>query len=129
MKQKFDYNKNKDEFTKEMLSETLKYQKKYGFDIGQNNIAWNNEADAFRHAYMQSLLNQKYSSTGTKALSYLHEKKGLWRGQDPREANMDMWNNQQGQQIYNEILREYPNFNKLSVQQQNDIIAQKVVNE
>ena len=27
MKQKFDYNKSKDEFTKEMLSDTLKYQK------------------------------------------------------------------------------------------------------
>ena len=58
MKQKFDYNKSKDEFTKEMLRDTLKYQKKYGFDIGQNNVAWNNEADAFRHAYMQSLLNK-----------------------------------------------------------------------
>ena len=40
---------------------------------------------------------------------------------------MDMWNNQQGQQIYNEIRREYPNFNKLSQQQQKDIIAGKVV--
>jgi len=40
---------------------------------------------------------------------------------------MDMWNNQQGQQIYNEIRREYPNFNKLSEQQQKDIIAEKVV--
>ena len=113
MKQKFDYNKSKDEFTKEMLSDTLKYQKKYGFDIGQNNVAWNNEADAFRHAYMQSLLNQKYGSLKTKGISYLHEQKGSWQGQDPREANMDLWNNQQGQQIYNEIRREYPNFNKL----------------
>ncbi len=39
MKQTFDYNKSKDEFTKEMLKDTLKYQKKYGFDIGQNNVA------------------------------------------------------------------------------------------
>ena len=127
MTQKYDYNKNKNEFTKEMLNDTLKYQKRYGFDIGKNNVAWNNQADAFRHAYMQSLLNQKYSSIGAKLLSYLHEEKGSWQGQDPREANMDMWNNQQGQQIYNEIRREYPNFNKLPQQQQKDIIAQKVV--
>ena len=127
MTQKYDYNKNKNEFTKEMLNDTLKYQKRYGFDISKNNVAWNNQADAFRHAYMQSLLNQKYSSIGAKLLSYLHEEKGSWQGQDPREANMDMWNNQQGQQIYNEIRREYPNFNKLSQQQQKDIIAQKVV--
>ena len=58
MKQKFDYNKDKNNFTQEMLSDTIKYHKRYGFDIGQNNIAWNNEADAFRHAYMQSLLNK-----------------------------------------------------------------------
>lgn len=127
MKQKFDYNKSKDEFTKEMLRDTLKYQKKYGFDIGQNNVAWNNEADAFRHAYMQSLLNKKYGSFLTNNVSFWHEKKGSISGQDPREANMDMWNNQQGQQIYNEIRREYPNFNKLSQQQQKDIIAGKVI--
>jgi len=75
MKQKFDYNKSKDEFTKEMLRDTLKYQKKYGFDIGQNNVAWNNEADAFRHAYMQSLLNKKYGSFLTNNVSFWHEKK------------------------------------------------------
>lgn len=49
MKENFNYNKDKNEFTKEMLNDTLKYQKKYGFDIGENNVAWNNEADAFRH--------------------------------------------------------------------------------
>ena len=37
MKQTFDYNKSKDEFTKEMLKDTLKYQKKYGFDIFNNH--------------------------------------------------------------------------------------------
>lgn len=127
MKQKFDYNKDKNDFTQEMLSDTIKYQKKYRFDIGENNKAHNNEADAFRHAYMQSLLNQKYGNMQTKGISYLHELKGNIIGQDPREANMDMWNNQQGQQIYNEIRREYPNFNKFSQQQQKDIIAGKVV--
>ena len=127
MTKKFDYTKDKNDFTREMLNDTLKYQKKYGFDIGQNNVAWNNEADAFRHAYMQSLLNQKYGTLRTKGISYLHEQKGSWQGQDSREANMDMWNNQQGQQIYNEIRREYPNFNKLSEQQQKDIVAEKVV--
>ncbi|MBP3820096.1 hypothetical protein J6G99_00440 [bacterium] len=127
MTKKFDYTKDKNDFTREMLNDTLKYQKKYGFGIGQNNVAWNNEADAFRHAYMQSLLNQKYGTLRTKGISYLHEQKGSWQGQDSREANMDMWNNQQGQQIYNEIRREYPNFNKLSEQQQKDIVAEKVV--
>ena len=48
MKQKFDYNKDKNEFTKEMINDTLKYQKKYGFKLDENNSAHNNEGDAFR---------------------------------------------------------------------------------
>ena len=39
MTKKFDYTKDKNDFTREMLNDTLKYQKKYGFDIGQNNVA------------------------------------------------------------------------------------------
>lgn len=127
MTQNFDYNKNKNEFTKEMINDTLKYQKQYGFKIGENNKAHNNESDAFRHAYMQSLLNQKYGSIKTKGISHLHELKGNILGQDPRESNMDLWNNNQGQQIYNEICKEYPNFKSLPETQQKDIIAQKVV--
>ena len=41
-------------FSNMMEKATRKYQQKYGFDIGQgNNPTWNNESDAFRHAYMQ----------------------------------------------------------------------------
>ena len=65
----YNYNKDKNEFTKEMLSDTLKYQRKYGFDIGQNNVAWNNEADAFRHTYMQSILSKRYGILPTKIVS------------------------------------------------------------
>ncbi len=92
-----------------------------------NNDAHNNEADAFRHAYMQSILAQRNNPFVSKTISNFHEIKGNWNGQDPREANMDIWNNQQGQQIYDEIRREYSNFNKLSEQQRKDIIAPKVV--
>ena len=114
------------EFTQEMLKDTLKYQNKYGFNIGNNN-AHNNEADAFRHAYMQSILAQRYSSFLGRIASDRHEEQGQKRGQDPREANMDLWNNRQGQQIYDEIRREYPNFNKLFELQRKNIIANKVV--
>lgn len=99
MKENFNYNKDKNEFTKEMLNDTLKYQKKYGFDIGENNVAWNNEADAFRHTYMQSILAQRHGILPTKIVSNGHEWIGKFKGQDPRESNMDLWNNQQGQQI------------------------------
>ena len=60
MTQKFDYEKEKNKFTQEMLKDTLKYQKQYKFNIGNSNNAHNNEADAFRHAYMQSILASRY---------------------------------------------------------------------
>lgn len=106
MKQIFNYNNDKEKFTKEMLNDTLKYQNKYGFDIGANGSAHNNAADAFRHTYMQSILAQRYGMIPAKITSYGHEFIGKLHGQDSREYNMDMWNNQQGQQIYNEIRRE-----------------------
>jgi len=115
------------DFTKEMKSDTLKYQNQYGFDIGDNNIAWNNEADAFRHAFMQAIFSSRYNNFLAKIAGNIHELQGKYRGQDPREENMDLWNNRQGRQIYNEIRREFKNFGDLSEQQQKDIIAQKVV--
>ncbi len=43
-------------FSNRMIHDTIKYQKKYGFEIGMNNSTWNNEADAFKHTYMQTQL-------------------------------------------------------------------------
>lgn len=41
-----------------MVSDTLNYQQKYGFDAGENNkTTWNNEADAFKHTYMQAFMS------------------------------------------------------------------------
>ena len=123
-----EYFKNMErEFTNEMVNDTLKYQKKYGFEIGNNNSAWNNESDAFRHAYMQAILSKRYSTIPALVAGYLHEKQGQNRGQDPREFNMDSWNNEQGRLIYNEIRREYPHFKSIPENLQKDIIAQKVV--
>ena len=44
-------------FNTYVLHKTREYQKKYGFEIGEGkNGTWNNESDAFKHAYMQWLL-------------------------------------------------------------------------
>lgn len=131
MKEKFnpkEYIKNKEQtFTKEIVNDTLKYQELYGFEIGNNNVAWNNESDAFRHAYMQAILSQRYNNIAAKLAGNRHEKQGNKRGQDPRESNMDLWNNEQGRQIADEIRKEYPNFKSIPEDQQKNIIAQKVV--
>ena len=116
-------------FTREMVNDTLKYQKIYRFQIGPNNLAVDNEFDAFRHAYMQAYLSLNYGgNVVAKLLGDRHEQSGQQaNGQYTQSSNMDMWNNQQGRNIANEIRREYPNFNKLSELQRKDIIAQKVV--
>ena len=129
MKHDLNYYKHPQQnFTKEMVTDTLKYQKKYGFEIGRNNLAVDNESDAFRHTYMQAYLSLNLGNDIAKFLGNQHEKSGLQaNGQYSQSSNMDLWNNQQGREIANEIRKEYPNFNKFSEQQQKDIIAGKVV--
>ena len=59
----------------DILDKTIKYQKIYGFKIGENNKAVDNEADAFRHTYMQAYISLKYGGyTTAKYLGDKHEK-------------------------------------------------------
>ncbi len=127
--QKGNYSLNpKKLFSNKIVNDTIKYQQKYGFNIGENNSTWNNEADAFKHTYMQAILALRGNQQIAKILGDNHEKSGANRGQPLGEDNMDRWNNQQGRNIANEIIKEYglqvklyPN-TKLS-----DIIAEKVI--
>ena len=46
------------EFNNEVDKKTKEYQKRYNFQIGTGkNSTWNNEADAFKHAYMSAILS------------------------------------------------------------------------
>lgn len=111
-----------------IFNETLKYQKKYNFDIGQGKHAtWNNEADAFKHTFMQAHLTLLFGENIAKILGDKHEKDGnLKMGQSKAEENMDLWNNQQGRQIAHEIIKEYGHIPSYS-ENLNDIIAKKVI--
>ena len=60
-------------FSNRMIYDTIKYQKKYGFEIGKNNSTWNNEADAFKHAYMQAALAIRGTQYLAKKLGDGHE--------------------------------------------------------
>ena len=76
------------------------YQKQYGFKIGTGEHAtWNNEADAFKHAFMQAVLyhrasknapifKDKIGNTYSKVLGDYHETetKETVKG----ETNMDL---------------------------------------
>jgi hypothetical protein len=108
---------------------TTKYQKKYGFDMGTGEHAtWNNEADAFKHAYMQAQLSLWTGKHISKALGDFHEFQGnKTMGQSKEEYNMDNWNNEQGREIAREIIQQYGVLSTIPSQKINDIIAEKVV--
>ena len=85
-------------FNHKVLDATYKAQKKYGFEIGSGEHAtWNNEADAFKHAYMSWYLSYADGDFISKYLGDMHE------NETPNaplgERNMDLWNNEIGREI------------------------------
>lgn len=108
---------------------TTKYQKQYGFDIGTGTHAtWNNEADAFKHTYMQAQLALWAGKHAAKFAGDFHEWQGNKdMGQSKGEENMDKWNNAHGREIAKEIIREYGAGATVPSRKINDIIARKVM--
>ena len=70
-------------------------------------MAHNNEADAFKHTYMQAYLSVFYFTQLAEYFGNDHEKRGNKKGQPAGEANMDLWNNQQGREIAEELKKEF----------------------
>lgn len=112
-----------------VLGDTTKYQKKYEFEIGKGaHATWNNEADAFKHTFMQAQLSLMFGEFLAEQLGNKHERDGNNKmGQSQGEENMDLWNNHQGREIAKEIIREYGALQYPFSQKTKDIIAQKVM--
>ncbi len=117
----------------DVFNKTVKYQKMYGFGMGAGKEAThNNEADAFKHTFMQADIALKTNLGISKAFGDKHEDDGNKKqGQLPEEENMDKWNNRVGREIAAEIEKEIGNPIKLKAMahtgQLDDLIAQKVV--
>lgn len=117
-------------FSNKMIHDTVKYQKQYDFEIGKDNSTWNNEADAFKHAYMQATLALRVGQNIAKFLGDRHEQEGSKKGQPSGEDNMDRWNNQKGREIAEEIYKEYGSSIILkSPDELGNIIAKKVIDK
>lgn len=116
-------------------NQTKKYQKIYGFEIGEGKDAtWNNESDAFKHTFMSADMALKTYAGLSKRIGDMHEEKGnRTLGQSPDQENMDKWNNQQGRQIAQKIAKEIGNPIKVKIKSLNgeleDIIAKEVVHK
>lgn len=89
-------------FKQEMFNEAGNYQKIYGYETNPdpNHASWNNEADAFKHAFMQAIGVQRYNVPIAAIFAKGHELKGRFdSGQPEAEENMDNWNNRVGREI------------------------------
>ena len=85
-------------FTQYIDSKVEKYYKIYHFNMDYNgqHRSYNNEADAFKHTFMQADLTLKFDENISKLIGDDHENKP---NNDPNEMNMDLWNNRQGREI------------------------------
>ena len=108
------------------------YAKKYDLKTNPNKPGWNDELDAFRHAYMQADLSNKYGSKAAKFLGDIHENiyDKLFTIQPHKEKNMDLWNNNIGRQVSNEVDKQTKILKNLtSPQIRQDITAENIYNK
>ena len=117
------------EFNNEVDKKTKEYQKRYNFQIGTGkNSTWNNEADAFKHAYMSAILSIRYGELSSVTAGLKHEIENLLNGNKKSETNMDLHNNYEGYKIAREVKKElnYKNLDKES-KLIDDIVAKKII--
>jgi len=94
----------RNDINKKTLDATYKAQKKYGFKMGTGEHAtWNNEADAFKHAYMQWYMTWNYGEAFATSAGDYHEEEV--RETVPGETNMDFWNNKIGRELAKDMLK------------------------
>lgn len=83
------------------------YAKKYDLEENPVYSGADDEIDAFRHAYMQAYITAAHSKETAKFIGDLYEKSGDWNeSQTPKQRNMDLWNNEIGRQIGEEVKKK-----------------------
>ena len=88
----------------ELFDDTEYYRNKYRLYEDENyNRGWNDKKDAFRHAYSRAYTTYSRGEVYSNAGMTYHEIDGNLHGQDPKEENMDKWNNQVGKEIGDEV--------------------------
>lgn len=94
----------------------------------ENEQGHNDEVDAFRHAYMQAYITVNQGKEVAKIIGDIYERWGDYtEAQDAKERNMDLWNNEIGRQIGEEVKNETSHFKDLTTQKMlEDMIAEKI---
>lgn len=109
-------------------NKALEYGKKYGLKTNPVQEGWDDEVDAFRHAFMQAYITANQDEKTAKFLGDTYEKIGDFTHTQPSsERNMDMWNNAIGREIGDEVKNETSLFRDLTTQKMfEDMIAEKI---
>ena len=129
MTNKENYKQNyKNKITDKIVTDTEKYRQQYNLPVNTVGSGHNDSVDAFRHAYMSAYFARNWGQPVAKYITDLHEKQGNKKGQDPKESNMDLWNNSIGRKIAHEVYKEYWNKGKTHHEIE-DITVQKIVDK
>ena len=104
------------------------YGYKYDLKAGTQRRGMDDEIDAFRHAYMQAHMTIEYGKDIAKVIGNIYEKWGDYtESQNAKQRNMDLWNNEIGRQIGEEIKNETSHLPDLTTQKMyEDMIAEKI---
>ena len=124
-----------DEYSQRLVEATLRYQKKYGFELnykqGHEHLTWNCEGDAFKHVFGSALMAMDKGLMKSHTIGWWHEHEYLKNPKkysNPKnEKDMDTHNNMIGRRIAEELIKDYAGrWDNLTQQQQEDIIADRV---
>ena len=98
-----------DLYIKHLNKQVEHYWNIYHFDMTPNHTSYNNEADAFKHCYMQAELTLLLGRNIAKIIGDMHENKPE---NPPEEKKMDLHNNSIGRQIGQSIKKPFWIFTK-----------------
>ena len=117
----------REKVNKATLDATFKAQQKYKFDMSKVGYSstHNNEADAFKHTYMQWYMVENFGEFIAKFYGNLHEYNDTPNA--PKgERNMDLWNNSVGREIARELNKNHEYKNK-SDEEKSEIVSEIIV--
>lgn len=127
-------NENTNEYRKFVNDRTLKvtdkFQQKFNLEKRdkKGNEYWNNECDAFKHAYMQAYITINKSKFYAWGAGTYHEFEGKISNQPKNEEKMDTHNNKIGRDIGEKIKKEFgKKWDNLSETMKDNIIGVRII--
>ena len=124
------YNEKREYVNKRTLEVTDRFQKHYNLETRdkKGNEYWNNECDAFKHAYMQAYMTTIYGDFVANMAGLSHELEGKISHQPKNEEKMDLHNNKIGREIGKSVKKDYgDSWKTLSETQKDNIIGVRII--